>query len=112
MAYKLIDGDYVVPQGEKTPTECDYIDELVQNAQVVLTAKRRKFYPNKNFGSHIYSTHGEPIEAYLELAARQAVDTVDGVYIKSVSYSDNKATIVLTANDTERTVIISNESNI
>lgn len=112
MAYKLIDGDYAVPAGARTPEECDYIDELVQNAQVVLNTKREKFYPNKDFGSLIYKTNSEPIEAYLEMAARQAVDAIDGVYVKSVTYSNNTATIVLIANDTERTVIIRNEDNV
>lgn len=114
MAYRLIDGDYVVPPGQKTPCECDYIDELVQNVQVVLTTKREQFYPNKDFGSYISRTDQAPLEAYLEAAARQAVDHIDGVYIKSVTCEtpESDITVVLFANDTERTVIIRNENNL
>ncbi|MBQ9517426.1 MAG: hypothetical protein IJR60_05060 [Eubacterium sp.] len=112
MAYKLVDGDYVIAPGHTAPTECDYIDELAQNAMVVLGTKRSKFYPNKDFGSYIYITDMQPLLAYLDAAARQAVDPLDGVYIKSVSRSGQDTVIVLTANDTERTVIIKNENNI
>lgn len=112
MAYKLVNGDYIISPGKSTPDECFYIDELAQNAFVLLTTKRGKFYPNKDFGSLIYAIDESLKAAYLDAAARQAVDSLDGVYIKNVSYSGNDAVIVLTANDTERTVIIQNEDNL
>lgn len=53
MTNKIIDGDYVKSNGAARLQTVDYIDEVLQNAKIILTARRGKFYPNKDFGSLI-----------------------------------------------------------
>ena len=53
MTNKIIDGDYVKSNGAARLQTVDYIDEVLQNAKIILTAHRGEFYPNKDFGSLI-----------------------------------------------------------
>ena len=100
-----------ITNGEYEPTdsgvaEVDYIDEVLQNAALAITAKRGRFYPNKDFGSQIYKIDCRPFEEYALCYARQAVDGINGVYIKSVKLQKNTLIFSVTINDIEKEVKI------
>lgn len=80
----------------------DFIDETLKNAVRCLTVKRGRFYADKNFGSKISaSQNNAEILAY----ARQSVDGLDGVFVKSAVKNNSSVTFVLTVNGEERSVI-------
>ena len=61
-----------------------------------------EFYADKNFGSKIRASQSNAeILAY----ARQSVDELDGVFVKSAVKNKNSVTFVLTVNGEERSVI-------
>lgn len=111
MADKIINGDYSLIPNTNELVQCDYTDELFQNAVLLLKAHRGKFYPNKDFGSKITEAQ-EPMAEYLAAYAAQALDTLDGVYVKRVYYEDGIAHFRLMINDIERGVIINLENNL
>ncbi|MBQ7202855.1 MAG: hypothetical protein IJS03_02425 [Eubacterium sp.] len=108
MADKLTNGDYTIVSGEKALEQIDYINELLQNAFVLLKAKRGRFYPNKDFGSLIYSLDTGNPEKYIEAFAQQALDKLDGVFVKSAVVDSQSGAILinLLINDTQGQVII------
>lgn len=80
----------------------DTIEETLKNAVRCLTVKRGRFYPDKNFGSKIkISQNNAEILAY----ARQSVDGLDGVFVKSAVKNNNSVTFILTVDGKERSVI-------
>lgn len=111
MADKLVNGDYALISGTKNLQQCDYIDELMQRVYMIMNADRGRFYPDKNYGLKVLGANDKPESLYLQAYAQQAVDGLDGVYIKSAvkTQSDMRFTVIV--NDTERTVRI-NENNI
>lgn len=110
MTNKIINGDYV--KAGNTLEQIEYIDELLQSIKIVLTAGRGSFYPNKNFGSNIRNICQEPRAEYAIAYARQALDTLDGVCVKGVTFENNQATFTIDINNEERQVTVSLESNI
>ena len=112
MTDKLTNGDYTLLDGKKGLLQCDYTDELMQNALVLLTAKRDEFYPNKDFGSQIARINMEPKDDYLAAYASQALSSLDGVYVKEAYFEDKIAYITMMLNDKERTVAINLENNL
>ncbi len=79
----------------------DVIEEILKNAVKCLTVKRGRFYADKNFGSKIRASQSNAeILAY----ARQSVDKLDGVFVKSAVKNKNSVTFVLTVNGEERSV--------
>lgn len=111
MADKLTNGDYSLIPNTKELEQCDYIDEVLQNAALLLRAHRGKFYPNKDFGSMIAESPERATE-YITAYASQALDLLDGVYVKSVDIVRNSANIHLIINDTNKGVIINLENNL
>lgn len=83
-----------------------YIDELASSVAFLLNVKRGSFYPNKNFGSYLSSKVIEPKCEYALAFARQAVDGIDGVYIKSVKQNIDGFVFKVIINDYEREVAI------
>lgn len=80
----------------------DTIDEILKNAVRCLTVRRGRFYADKNFGSKILACQSNAeILAY----ARQSVEKLDGVFVKSAVKNNNSVTFVLTVNGEERSVI-------
>lgn len=78
----------------------NYLDGLLRDAAIALTVQRGRFYPDKNFGSTIRYT--EPLALTLA-RARQAVEHLDGVYVKSVERLDGGLVVFnLSVNDSER----------
>lgn len=79
----------------------DVIEEILKNAVRCLMVKRGRFYADKNFGSKIRANQSNAeILAY----ARQSVDKLDGVFVKSAVKNKNSVTFVLTVNGEERSV--------
>lgn len=106
MTEKLVNGDYVKNSKNELET-VDYFDEIIQNIGVVLQTKRGNFYPNKDFGSLIRKKPlQEPQLEYALSYARQALDTLDGVYVKSVSAEDNMLIFDILINDIEGRVSV------
>lgn len=112
MADRLIDGDYQINDSHDGLVQCDYTDELLQDAYILLNAKRGEFYPNKDFGSKISTIDSEPMDEYLRAFAQQALDRLDGVYVKSAHFDDGTAVINLILNDKEGLVRINIENNL
>lgn len=112
MTELIENGDYVRCENRRGLKKTEYIDALIQDIVLVLTAKRGKFYPDKNFGSRLYKIADEPRAEYALNYARQAVSSIDGVYIKSADVSADQIVFTLTVNDEERQVSINIENNI
>ncbi len=110
MTNKIVNGDYVISNGETERIE--YIDELLQNAKILLTASRGCFYPDKDFGSSIKRTGRILTGEYELLYARQALDTLDGVYVNQAEIKNSQLCLTLEINDEERQVTLDLESNI
>ena len=112
MAIELINGDYKRSEENGQPLTVSYIEELLQNAFVALNVRRGRFYPDKNFGSKIRGLTETPLEEYAFAYACQALDGLDGVFVKSAEISEGAATLNLILNGTERQVSIDLENNI
>lgn len=112
MTELIENGDYVRCNDKSDLKKTEYIDGLLQDIKLILTAERGKFYPNKNFGSHIRAAAGEPVAEYAVVYARQAVSSIDGVYIKSADVIGDKIIFTLTVNNEERQVSVNIENDI
>lgn len=110
MTNKIEGTDYVKQNG--TLRQVEYIDELLQNIKIILTASRGSFYPNKNFGSRIKEICQEPRDKFALMYARQALDTLDGVCVKSAEFCENQYVFTLDINGEERQVTVELENNI
>lgn len=111
-AYKLENGDYVKTDDEKDFQTVEYIDEIVQTASLALKAQRGKFYPDKNFGSHIKNMIANENAERVLVWARQALDSIDGVYVKNALIKDKTLVADLIINNIERSVSISFEADL
>ena len=90
----------------------DYIDEVLQNAKIILTAHRGEFYPNKDFGSLISTINAQPTAEYALCYARQALGALDGVCVKAATVGENEITFTIAVNGTEGQVSVDFENNI
>lgn len=100
MTAEIINGDYIKNGAGLKETE--YFDELLQNIAVVLTAERERFYPDKDFGAHIFGNAD-----YALAFARQALYGLNGVYIKSAEETENGFDFTVVINNAERQVAVS-----
>lgn len=103
MTPEISNGDYV--KSGNTLKEIDFIDELLQDIALNLKTARGRFYPDKNFGSDIFSLNAKD-EIYAACLARQAVSNINGVYIKSVKIIDKNFEFTVIINNLERKVLI------
>ena len=87
-----------------------HIDELARSIKFLLNARRGKFYPNKNYGSLLRDIFLEPKSEYALSYARQALDGIDGVYVKSAKLRNNNYIFSLIINGYEREVEIKNDN--
>lgn len=110
MVAKIENGDYMLR--EHKLIEANYYDALVQSARMLMLLPREKYYPDKNFGSYLYSLKNLSFEDKLLTLARQALLEFDNVFVKSVSVSDNKITYVIVFDFGERTVTIDFENDL
>lgn len=111
MSLKLINGDYAKDKNGKL-IKVEYIDELLQDAMLLLTAGRGRFYPNKDFGSYIKCISKEPFEEYALAYARQALLKINGVSVKSAKKQNEGITFDLIINGEERQVTVQIESKL
>ncbi len=112
MTNKIIDGDYVKSNGAARLQTVDYIDEVLQNAKIILTAHRGEFYPNKDFGSLISTINAQPTAEYALCYATQALGALDGVCVKAATVGENEITFTIAVNGTEGQVGVDFENNI
>ncbi|MDE6110732.1 MAG: hypothetical protein K2F65_02325 [Eubacterium sp.] len=103
MTPEILNGDYV--KSGNAIKEIEHLDALLQDVALNIRAERGSFYPDKNFGSHIFSCKNMD-EAYPLIFARQAVSSISGVYIKSVKMNDKNFEFTVIVNNLERQVHI------
>ncbi len=100
MTAEILNGDYVKhAAGLK---EIEHADELLQNILIALTVHRGNFYPDKNFGTHCFGSAD-----YAFAYAGQALNGLNGVYIKSVKENKNGFDFTVIINHCERRVSVS-----
>lgn len=106
MTLKIYDGDYVFDSAHSSFEIVDNIDELMQLILMHLTIRRGSFYPNKNYGSFLRAEElKEPKNEYALAFARQALDSLGGVYVKSAQANDDFVVLnILINNNVERQV--------
>lgn len=104
MTELIYDGDYEVE--ENRLKSIDYIDALLQSVRTVINCQRGKFYPNKNFGSHIIERTSDCKNDRLLDYARQAVSDIDGVFISEICMKNKTAEILVIINNEERIVSV------
>ena len=103
MTPEISNGDYV--KNGNSLKEIEHIDELLQDIALNIRAERGGFYPDKNFGSHIFSSKSRDGGCILSLA-RQAVANINGVYIKSAKINNGYFEFTVIINNLERQVLI------
>lgn len=103
MEYKLNNGAYTVDENGNL-IGIEYIEQVLQNVSLMLSANRGKFYPDKNFGSSI-SKNDASLQALAY--ARQALSELDGVCVKSALMDNDSIIFSLLINEEERSVTIS-----
>lgn len=85
----------------------EHIDELLRSVKHMLYARQGKFYPNKDFGSLLrLAEYKEPMLDYALSYARQAVDKIDGAYVKGVAVEGSALVFDILINDEEGRVTI------
>ena len=85
----------------------EFITQVLEDCTMALVCPQGSFYPNKNFGSLI-AERGKRIDNKELLSyARQAVDDLDGVYVKNAFANEENAVFTVMINDEERQVSIS-----
>ena len=78
---------------------------LLRAAATALYAQRVKFYPDKDYGSRLLELR--PCDSVCAASlARQAVNNIDGVYVKSAIRTENGWEFILAVNNEERQVFI------
>ncbi|MGN0527867.1 MAG: hypothetical protein ACI4IE_01945 [Eubacterium sp.] len=112
MTEKLVNGDYVKSSEKSGLEKTEFIDEIVQSVILILTAHRGKFYPDKNYGSLLSDIICAPQDEYALCYARQALDSIDGVFVKKAQTVQDRYIFDLIINDEERQVEIKRESDL
>ncbi len=83
----------------------DFIDSILCDCVMAVLCPLGEFYPDKDYGSQIKNS--ADIDSGILLAyARQAVNKINGVYIKSVKTDNKEAQFDVVINDSERQVSI------
>lgn len=83
----------------------DYIDTVLEACTMAIVCPRGKFYPDKDYGSHIKNSLVLS-NALLLAYARQAVGEMNAVYIKSAETENNKEVFTVIIGDEQRQVSI------
>lgn len=111
MSYKISGGEYALDSGGRL-IKSEYTDSLAQSALLALITQRRRFYPDKSYGSYIHGEGREPLEEYILAFARQALGSFDGVFAKSAQKDGQEIKITLIINGSEKEVILPIEEDI
>lgn len=112
MTEQIVNGDYVKDSEKTGLITVEYITELLQNILIVLNTKRGNFYPDKDFGSNISKINSQPVSDYACAYARQALDSINGVFVKNCEMNANILNFNLIINNEERQVSIDFENNL
>lgn len=110
MVSKIENGDYMLRN--HALNSANYYEALAQSARMLMIIPRGRYYPDKNFGSYLYSVSDLSFEDKLLTFARQALLEFDGVFVKSVSVSGSKINYVIVFDFGERTVSIDSENDL
>lgn len=94
---------------DKMISEKTSANDVVNNCFMVLSCPKGRFYTDKNYGNSIKKSDdvGE-----LLAAARQAVGSMDGVFIKRAEIRNGVIEFLLMINEEARSVRISVDKNI
>ena len=90
---------------KETTVPGDAVGEMAADAVMMLTARRGRFYPNKNCGTAFLPSCMPPREWAIAYG-RQALDDADGIYLKNAVVNKNEVTYFLNINGTERQVTV------
>lgn len=90
---------------KETTVHNDAVGEMAADAVMRLTARRGRFYPNKNFGTEFLPSC-IPTREWAMAYGRQALDDADGVYLKNAVVNKNEVTYFLSINGIERQVTV------
>lgn len=112
MADKIENGDYSLVDDGRGLKQIEHFDEMLQNVAVTLNVRRGRFYPNKDFGCNVINSSKQPVLEYALNYARQAVDSIDGVYIKGAEFENDNICFTVLINGREGQVRIGIENNI
>ena len=104
MSLRLTGGEYALDNVGNT-VSIEYIEELLQCALLASRTGRGRFYPDKNFGSRISDISKEPFEEYAAAYIRQALDRLDGVFVRKVIKENDELKVQLLINNSEEEVI-------
>ena len=96
---EINNGDYV--KSGKTLKEIEYIDELLQNVALNIRTEKGRFYPDKILALIFFQLSIRRINT-LSVSARQAVSSLNGVYIKSVKITDKSFEFTVIVNNLEK----------
>lgn len=105
MTDKITNGDYILLDNNAGLDSVEYIDEIVQNARILLYTHRGRFYPNKDFGSLLRNDLPSPSDEYALCYARMALEGLDGVFVDSARVDDNTMYVDLSINKRKVQVI-------
>ena len=84
----------------------EVLENALRSGVLALRYQRGRFYPDKDFGSLLYTVQSADSTALLLAYARQAVKELDGVFVKSVHTADGAAVFDITINNENRQVSI------
>lgn len=85
----------------------DHVESVLNDFIMAFKCPRGKFYPDKDYGREINKDASNQKDRLLA-SARQAAETLDGVYVKEVVLKDSiTAEICVLINDSERSVSVS-----
>lgn len=84
-------------------------DTVLADCITALICPIGEFYPNKNYGSRIKYIMQNTNEKEMLCYARQALNSMDGVYVKNAKIQDKSILFSIMINDEERQAIIAIE---
>lgn len=104
MTQRILNGDYVKDIDTQGLQTVEYMDELVQVIKMLLITHRGQFYPNKDFGSMLRCELPAPAQEYALAYARQALEGLDGVFVRSANVQNGIIIVDLVINGEEKQV--------
>lgn len=84
-------------------------DRVLSDCITALACPAGEFYPDKDYGSRIKYGMQNPDEKRLLCYARQALSSMDGIYVKNAGIKDGKILFSIMINNEERQAVITIE---
>lgn len=107
MDNKIENGDWAVTRNTLSVVYGE--DEMIGHVEARLSAKKGRFYPNKDFGSLLYTLKDSQDENKDMLAlqySRQALSDMSGVFVEKAIVADDEAKIKIAFDNRSKEVII------